>query len=176
MKQFQLLLITMYISTAIGSLNTLPGCNDTCGAVSIPYPFGFSPGCYLPGFNLSCSNVNGTYQPFLSEYELVSIDLSSARARIKNTISSICHNPTGKITSHAGWVSLMYTPYRFSNTQNKVSLIGCETFAFVGIWQDSTWGFTGGCVSECPDLVGIENGTCSGIGCCQTTIPKGMNY
>ncbi|KAJ3709320.1 hypothetical protein LUZ61_013025 [Rhynchospora tenuis] len=176
MKQFQLLLITMYISTTIGSLNTLPGCNDTCGAVSIPYPFGFSPGCYLPGFNLSCSNVNGTYQPFLSEYELVSIDLSAARARIKNTISSICHSPTGKITSYAGWVSLGYTPYRFSNTQNKVSLIGCETFAFVDIWQDSTWGFTGGCVSECPDLVGIENGTCSGIGCCQTAIPKGMNY
>jgi Wall-associated receptor kinase galacturonan-binding len=176
MRRLLFMLITIFIPTAIASLNTLPGCNDTCGAVSIPYPFGFSPGCHLPGFNISCSFVNGTYRPFLFENELINIDLSSARARINNQISSICHSPTGKITSYAGNVSLIYTPYRFSNTKNKILLIGCETFAFVDIWLDSTWRFTGGCVSECADIDGIVNGTCSGIGCCQTAIPKGTNY
>jgi hypothetical protein len=33
----------------------LLGCNTTCGDVRVPYPFGFGhPGCYLPGFNLTC--------------------------------------------------------------------------------------------------------------------------
>lgn len=33
-----------------------PRCQTTCGNVSSPYPFCFSTGCFLPGFNLSCNN------------------------------------------------------------------------------------------------------------------------
>ncbi|KAL6844963.1 hypothetical protein ACP4OV_025622 [Aristida adscensionis] len=32
----------------------LPNCPTSCGDVEVPYPFGISPGCYLPGFNLTC--------------------------------------------------------------------------------------------------------------------------
>ncbi|KAM0925404.1 hypothetical protein ACQ4PT_004210 [Festuca glaucescens] len=31
----------------------MPGCNTTCGNVTVPYPLG-PPRCYLPGFNLTC--------------------------------------------------------------------------------------------------------------------------
>ncbi|GJN34644.1 hypothetical protein PR202_gb23326 [Eleusine coracana subsp. coracana] len=31
-----------------------PDCKTTCGNVSVPYPFGIQPGCFRPGFNLTC--------------------------------------------------------------------------------------------------------------------------
>ncbi|KAM0845633.1 hypothetical protein ACQ4PT_056231 [Festuca glaucescens] len=35
-------------------------CTRTCGKVAVPYPFGLSPSCYWPGFNLTCvSSTNG---------------------------------------------------------------------------------------------------------------------
>lgn len=32
----------------------LDNCTRTCGKVEVPYPFGIGPGCYWPGFNLTC--------------------------------------------------------------------------------------------------------------------------
>ena len=34
----------------------LPGCTSLCGNISIPHPFGVEPGCFLPGFNVTCRN------------------------------------------------------------------------------------------------------------------------
>lgn len=37
---------------------SLPGCDDQCGTVQIPYPFGTREGCFLPGdkqFFINCS-------------------------------------------------------------------------------------------------------------------------
>ncbi|CAL5010261.1 unnamed protein product [Urochloa decumbens] len=31
-----------------------PNCTTRCGGVSVPYPFGIEPGCYLLGFNVTC--------------------------------------------------------------------------------------------------------------------------
>ncbi|TVU18217.1 hypothetical protein EJB05_34301, partial [Eragrostis curvula] len=39
---------------------TLPGCLDKCGNISIPYPFGMEPGCFLPGFHVTC---NYSFEP-----------------------------------------------------------------------------------------------------------------
>nr|CAB3459658.1 unnamed protein product [Digitaria exilis] len=39
---------------------TLAGCPDKCGEISIPYPFGVKPGCFLDGFQVTC---NYSFQP-----------------------------------------------------------------------------------------------------------------
>nr|CAB3482787.1 unnamed protein product [Digitaria exilis] len=39
---------------------TLAGCPDKCGEISIPYPFGMKPGCFLDGFQVTC---NYSFQP-----------------------------------------------------------------------------------------------------------------
>ncbi|CAN6362514.1 unnamed protein product [Urochloa humidicola] len=51
MATASLLLLPASAAPAIG----LPGCDTTCGGVSVPYPFGFGPSrCYWPGLNLTC--------------------------------------------------------------------------------------------------------------------------
>ncbi|XXG39876.1 hypothetical protein AAC387_Pa01g0730 [Persea americana] len=65
-------------------------------------------------------------------------------------------------------------PYTFSNTRNKFTAVGCDTQARItGSLVDSDSNFTSGCVSFCSEEERVVNGTCSGIGCCQTSIPVG---
>ncbi|KAL6842788.1 hypothetical protein ACP4OV_027632 [Aristida adscensionis] len=37
----------------------LPNCTTMCGDVSVPYPFGFEPECYIEGFHLNCTEIYG---------------------------------------------------------------------------------------------------------------------
>ncbi|KAI6688552.1 hypothetical protein NL676_025380 [Syzygium grande] len=65
-----------------------------------------------------------------------------------------------------------FPPYRFSDTRNKLTVLGCDTYALISD-QDGTFG--SGCISYCSQNVDFANKTaCSGLGCCQTSIPKGL--
>ncbi|XP_004295596.1 PREDICTED: wall-associated receptor kinase 3-like [Fragaria vesca subsp. vesca] len=65
------------------------------------------------------------------------------------------------------------TPYTISDTKNKFIVVGCDALAlFQGHRGDEN--YTTGCMSICNDNVGSANASCSGIGCCQTSIPSGL--
>ncbi|KAI6688563.1 hypothetical protein NL676_025391 [Syzygium grande] len=65
-----------------------------------------------------------------------------------------------------------FPPYRFSDTRNKLTVLGRDTYALMSD-QDGTFG--SGCISYCSQNVHFANETaCSGLGCCQTSIPKGL--
>uniref|UniRef100_A0A804KLJ3 EGF-like domain-containing protein n=1 Tax=Musa acuminata subsp. malaccensis TaxID=214687 RepID=A0A804KLJ3_MUSAM len=55
------------------------------------------------------------------------------------------------------------------------TVIGCDTLAYIGSVQKNN-NYWSGCVSMCNDELSLVNGSCSGIGCCQTSIPKGLTY
>ena len=61
--------------------------------------------------------------------------------------------------------------YTVSRTQNKFTVVGCDTYGRI---QGSRGGelYATGCESICRSTKYIDNGDCSGIGCCQTSIPK----
>nr|XP_025880368.1 putative wall-associated receptor kinase-like 16 isoform X2 [Oryza sativa Japonica Group] len=69
------------------------------------------------------------------------------------------------------------TPFMLSDTGNKFTVIGCRTLAYIAD-KDNVGKLMSGCVSACRrgDVTSATNGTCSGVGCCQTTIPKGLPY
>ncbi|OAY82842.1 Wall-associated receptor kinase 3, partial [Ananas comosus] len=171
------LLILQLTSASVPTINTLPGCPQRCGNVEIPYPFGIGRNCSMEGFTLNCTVSNGTYKPFVYNVEFLSISLSLGIARIANTVSSQCYNATnGNVTYDDWWMNLMPTPYRFSSTLNKFTTIGCMTLAYLIVSDKVNNSYWSGCVSMCKRREDLSDGSCAGIGCCQTAIPKGIGY
>ncbi|RLM75303.1 wall-associated receptor kinase 5-like [Panicum miliaceum] len=153
-----------------------PECQTKCGGVDIPYPFGIGDNCSLSaGFTASCQEVQrGVYKPFLGDVELLNISLINGTIREMNHISTYCYNSSGLMEAHPWRFDASHSPYRFSDTQNKFTVIGCNALAY--IYDTTGTGYQSGCVSTCQNLRDLTNGTCFGMGCCQTAIPKGMGY
>ncbi|CAA2985838.1 wall-associated receptor kinase 2-like [Olea europaea subsp. europaea] len=55
---------------------------------------------------------------------------------------------------------------------NKFTIVGCDDLALIAGTEGRN--FTSGCVSLCSEKEDLLDGYCSGIGCCQTSIPKGL--
>ncbi|URD74173.1 hypothetical protein MUK42_09131 [Musa troglodytarum] len=93
-----------------------------------------------------------------------------------NAISWQCYNVSTNSIDYNTWsLNLTNTPYRFSDDLNKFTVIGCDTLAYIGDFQRAD-SYQSGCVSVCHNEVSLVNSSCSGIGCCQTTIPKDLAY
>lgn len=177
------------ILPAVGALPPQPSsnCQRSCGNVSIPYPFGIGPDdspdhCSLPGFNLSCTDdtTDGSWRPFYLGVEVSSISLQEAQARMRMDMSYSCYNASSGSMDKGNWWSLNLTdsPYRFSDTGNKFTVVGCGFLAYIGDVGNKGQ-LMSGCVSSCPrggDLSTLADGPCSGVGCCQTAIPKGLQF
>ncbi|RWR72776.1 putative wall-associated receptor kinase-like protein 16 [Cinnamomum micranthum f. kanehirae] len=128
---FNLLLIIqlLCVTSAASASQVLPGCQEKCGNVTIPYPFGMERGCYKAE--------DGWFQTGL--------------ILIQN---SLCiHN-------------------RFSDARNRFTVLGCDTMAL--ILGSLGRNFTSGCVSLCGTKESVIDKYCSGVGCCETPIPKGL--
>ncbi|XP_015691415.1 putative wall-associated receptor kinase-like 16 [Oryza brachyantha] len=98
-------------------------------------------------------------------------------------MSSHCYNATTGAMDCAdnGWMDLTGSPFTFSDTANRFTAFGCRVLAYLGAGQQSDIGsnLTIGCAASCGDdpvAVAVGGGGCSGIGCCQTAIPKGIKY
>ncbi|XP_059629947.1 wall-associated receptor kinase 2-like [Cornus florida] len=152
------------------------GCQDSCGNVSIPYPFGTEPGCYYSHeFLITCNNISNPPKPFLtnSSIDVTNISLHG-QLQILQYIAYDCYTQSGRQISHnVPWLSL--SKFSISSTKNKFIAIGCDTYATIQAYQGERK-YASGCMSICDSLDYVTNWSCSGIGCCQTLIPKGVRY
>ncbi|XP_006653308.2 wall-associated receptor kinase 2-like [Oryza brachyantha] len=174
-RALEILCLTVAFAAALLAGGTKGQCpNSKCGGLDIPYPFGIrSDNCSLPGFAIDCNNSI----PFHGDVEVLGISLQPAQIRVMNAISSSCYNTTSKGMDSTRWeLDLTSTPFMLSDT-NKFTVIGCRTLAYIGNRDDAD-NYMSGCVSSCMqgDLSSATNGTCSGIGCCQTTIPNSLEF
>ncbi|WOL12941.1 wall-associated receptor kinase-like 16 [Canna indica] len=147
-----------------------PHCQETCGDISIPYPFGIGDGCFRPGFEVTCNEST----PFFGEYEFnIGVkDISlQGQARMLNFIGSNCYNES---TQSISFLDLSSLPFKVSSKRNKFTTIGCNTVGF--IYGTSNNEYATGCASFCYNNASIKSEDCSGAGCCQTTIPENLNY
>ncbi|CAL5015916.1 unnamed protein product [Urochloa decumbens] len=156
-----------------------PQCQKKCGNVEIRYPFGIGLECSLaPYFNVSCRvQEDGTSKTFIShDLELLDTSLAHSTIRVLNRIETYCYNASGLLEGNFWGFNARNTPYRFSDIQNKFTVIGCNTIGYIGDNGNSNQtNYLSGCVATCNELSDLTNGSCSGIGCCQTSIPKGMS-
>ncbi|KAJ4784925.1 Wall-associated kinase family protein [Rhynchospora pubera] len=68
-------------------------------------------------------------------------------------------------------LNLEGTPFTFSHSHNKLTVLGCD--AFIMLENFITKG-SSGCVSFCPNNGTIKDGKCMGAGCCQASIPPDL--
>ncbi|XP_058075526.1 uncharacterized protein LOC131223944 [Magnolia sinica] len=172
-------LITAAAASASAASQALPGCPDKCGNISIPYPFGIGNGCYRDEsewFRIICSDSFSHPKPFIGSGNLEVIEASLEVIRLQNWIASSCYNKLGQQVSEASFIVLRETPYTFSDTPNKLMVLGCDTFALTGGSEDMNLNFTSGCTPVCDSQDSMISGSCTGIGCCQTNIPKGIKW
>nr|DAD26653.1 TPA_asm: hypothetical protein HUJ06_028121 [Nelumbo nucifera] len=154
-----------------------PGCQSHCGNVSIPYPFGIGEGCSIDAsYGITCNTTFNPPKPFLSETNIEVVEISQDVARIKNTFAFTCYAQSGPVIDYKlAWIYLDGTPFTFSHTANRFTVIGCDSLALIlGVEEHNLKNHSSGCLSQCYHKEDIIDGVCSGVGCCQVPIPKGL--
>ncbi|WVZ82638.1 hypothetical protein U9M48_029882 [Paspalum notatum var. saurae] len=159
-----------------------PGCQDRCGNVSIPYPFGIGHGCWLnENFKVNCtadnvtilSNFNSTDDLLSFTVEgtrLLEINVNLGEARVQSPIAWWCNYTNNTVNGSFPWINIVPS-FVVSETKNKFTAMGCATVAYIG-GESKSHSYYTACGSFCYDRDSINNITeCSGIGCCQTAIP-----
>ncbi|KAG8374425.1 hypothetical protein BUALT_Bualt11G0130500 [Buddleja alternifolia] len=154
-----------------------PGCQTTCGNLTVPYPFGIglNSGCSIgPSFDVNCNTSSSPARPFISTGNLEIVAISDEQVRVKNWIAARCYTDSGNITrENSIQINFTSTPYSFSDA-NRFTVVGCDDLAVIRGFRSSGRNFTSGCLSVCSQRDDPIDGFCTGIGCCQTQIPRGL--
>ncbi|XP_024964537.1 wall-associated receptor kinase-like 1 [Cynara cardunculus var. scolymus] len=171
MKHFQVLHLVLVVLVLLTTSFTEAlsyakrGCNDTCGEVSIPYPFGIGADCSInEWYNVDCTHST----PYLSAFnnmEVLWVNLQLQMVVINVPMIADRHNPvlnssTILNTNHGD------SPFLFCKLHNKLVVEGCGNAV---IMQDGS--IVSGCSSTCRNDTVSDINKCFGTGCCQTRIP-----
>ncbi|KAJ6671697.1 WALL-ASSOCIATED RECEPTOR KINASE 2-LIKE [Salix viminalis] len=130
-----------------------PGCQEKCGDVIVPYPFGFGePGCAMnDDFFLNCSSTGDGHQDlwYRENMPARNISLQNGTVTVEIGTSFYCYDQSGKQSKLFNQnITLGSGPFTFSDSRNIFTAVGCDTLAM--------------------------NNSCSGSGCCHTSIPEGL--
>ncbi|KAL3715489.1 hypothetical protein ACJRO7_007253 [Eucalyptus globulus] len=174
---FQILLLlvslTVQASGAAPPL-TRPDCNETCGEVRIPFPFGIGPGCFLDAwYEIVCEQ---NMVPVLKKARLQVFNISLpnyynySNGRIIVSLPKIYSDASCEGYRPVAPVSLNESQFIFSQTSNVFKAVGCNTQATIKTTKSDVIGCKSKCKGPSPNI--SQYYVCSGSnGCCQTTLP-----
>ncbi|KAF4365319.1 hypothetical protein F8388_017885 [Cannabis sativa] len=178
-----LVLLWASISSVAADLTMVksPNCQTKCGDVEVPYPFGIDDqNCAISKdidqyFLLNCNTSSGSPKLMFGELEVLNIDVENATMKVVNNHSFDCYNENGNLTRRSGRGGLRLSKSTtLSDSENKLFAFGCDTQAFMYASENN---FGSGCISICYENVSmLAQTSCSGLGCCQTSLPKHIKY
>ncbi|RZC90002.1 hypothetical protein C5167_029067 [Papaver somniferum] len=145
-----------------------PGCQDRCGNISIPFPFGIGKGCFIgEDFEILCSNPT---KPMYGHLNVSNISIPDGHMTMNVYVATDCFDKKKSVNDNS-WAQ--FRKFTLSNTKNKFITMGCDTFGFLVLGDKQN--FTAlGCQSVCNTMDDITEG-CTGIGCCEASIPPGLS-
>ncbi|KAM6552206.1 hypothetical protein CsatB_002014 [Cannabis sativa] len=177
-----LFLVLLWPSISSLTMVKSPNCETKCGDVEVPYPFGIHhQNCAISKdidrhFLLNCSTTTTSTSPKLmyGGLEVTKIDVEKAIMSVKHFYSYDCYHRNG-ILIHENSPSIRLSKsFTLSDSENKLFAFGCDTLAFMNASRNN---FGSGCISVCNENVNMSAQTsCSGLGCCQTSVPKHLKY
>ncbi|KAK4786489.1 hypothetical protein SAY86_003178 [Trapa natans] len=167
------------VAAAAAQSSSKPGCPNACGNLTIPYPFGLvsRDDCYLTESRQFPIDCDMTVHPPIAYWQnkshhipITNISVYDHEMRIMVYLAYDCYNSTAA----TDWnnPSLKLARFPISSTKNTFTATGCDTKALLRGNKNGSYAI--GCLSVCNDLADVTNGTCSGIGCCQASIPKNV--
>ncbi|KAL6651530.1 hypothetical protein ACP70R_010455 [Stipagrostis hirtigluma subsp. patula] len=183
---FLLLIVTAGIAAAPVAL---PGCPETCGNITVPYPFGTRPGCFREGFNLTCDEAPGRPPKlFVGDgVEVVAISLPDATVRVlSKMLGVVLRNETTSVPLNGSWPAGLTTADKrrlvVSTRHNRFVAIGCNLLASLVDHgaipsAETSSSYASVCAALCPTgrpSAAGDDTSCSGVGCCQTPIARGL--
>ncbi|CAO2838223.1 unnamed protein product [Amaranthus hypochondriacus] len=161
----------------------VPHCQQKCGNIDIPWPFGIGDGCFFKEnnnitdfpFEIHCyQSSTSPPTPILgTNLDIENISILEGELRIKLVdVSYKCYNKSGYDIDNL-WQSLNMNSFTISSAKNNLIAIGCDTYAwFTGFRHNKMYGTA--CLTKCIELNDAIDGECSGIGCCQSSLPTGV--
>ncbi|XP_004306301.1 PREDICTED: wall-associated receptor kinase-like 1-like [Fragaria vesca subsp. vesca] len=145
-----------------------PSCQEKCGNVSIPFPFGIGPDkdCYFDEwFEIDC-NLSTRHKPFLklTQLEVLNISIKAGALQVNSPVTFFCN-----VKGSSQPADLTGSPFVYSQRQNRFTAATCGFVSLVSSDQS----VVGGCRSICDKhYIGRYSDSCDiGTNCCQTSIP-----
>uniref|UniRef100_A0A2P2MW58 Protein kinase domain-containing protein n=1 Tax=Rhizophora mucronata TaxID=61149 RepID=A0A2P2MW58_RHIMU len=158
-------ILLLWLTEALAEAEFLakPECQDRCGDVAIPFPFGIGPKCYMnESFAVDCKDA----KPFLASIgmELLGVSVQGWVQVNNPVVSSNCNGNESSVTRK---INISVSPFVYSNARNMFTATGCDNYALLRTDTD----LGGGCHSFCRYQRDLKSYGCSGLDCCQAIIP-----
>ncbi|KQK01261.1 wall-associated receptor kinase 1 [Brachypodium distachyon] len=157
-----------------------PDCRNKCGNITIPYPFGIGASCFRNdsrgGFELECDDSFPTPRLAVTGYgvQITSLSITTGEAWAYINATRHCYDSKGVIINQTGTsVPLFGSHYLFSQARNRLVALGCPN---LGYFVDTAGYYVSGCMSVCRPSRFTKPGSCTGVACCQSTIPAAVDY
>ncbi|KAE8664525.1 hypothetical protein F3Y22_tig00112761pilonHSYRG00025 [Hibiscus syriacus] len=131
------IVLALFLSSVAGDLK--PDCQRSRGNFSIDYPFGVGEGCFMPGFEVTYNASYSPPKPLLrlgaDLHEVVDISVPCNQVCVRNNVFSGTgyETPVSSVAS----IILTNTPFVLNNTENKFTVIGCNSLGLLYLQDDS---------------------------------------